>query len=598
MTNATIQNTIATNNDSDSSKINEYKDKEGSQYFTCNSPTTSISNSLATKRTVSEVENSELVSSLEATDLGGRKYSKINNDNQRKLSVSITTAKTTMFKTENSDNDNDDDNHKNGNNQLLTAKINHSPSNSDDHSSIKNGLIKKSTFEPDLPEWDKYNKAWAFLQSLNPMYKSKYLERQGVEGEKGAGYVFGRDQGCDFRFNKTEVSRRHCYIYMERGCNDIYGRGISIYLEDISTNGTFINGEKIEKKERKLLRSGDRIQLYRIEQYPDDDTRHSFYRVIFPPTFEVIPFHNEYQVCGEVGRGNFATVFKGFNKSYDKSTEKKYIAAKVIAKSKFQRKPKLLPSVLQEIGILMSLEVHPCVIQIEKVFDESRYIYLVLEYIREGDLFDFVSTRKVLTEDETRFIYFQLFSGIEFLHQRGVVHRDLKPENVLMVDRTNLRVKITDFGLATYIKSDLLDTQCGTPNYVAPEILSPSSTRSYGKPCDLWSLGVILYICLCGFPPFNEDMGPPNMKTQIMNGIYSFPSPYWDGISEEAKDLVSRLLTVDPKERITLRDAKSHMWMIMNNDDLQRRLSALPSNEQQQFEFFSSTASLEPTQLS
>lgn len=75
-----------------------------------------------------------------------------------------------------------------------------------------------------------------------------------------------------------------------------------------------------------------------------------------------------------------------------------------------------------------------------------------------------------------------------------------------MVNRSNLRVKITDFGLATYIKSDLLDTQCGTPNYVAPEILSPSSTRSYGKPCDLWSLGVILYICLCGFPPFNGKL--------------------------------------------------------------------------------------------
>ncbi|CAO3641696.1 unnamed protein product [Cunninghamella echinulata] len=570
MTNSTIDNSIITTESNLTRlKTDEYSANEGSEYFTCNYPsqetenknvTTITSIGIATKRTVSEIEKNNIHSN---------EISPISNPTP---STSKDTTPTEAA-------------------QPVLKK----------DTTIATARTRIKSFVPEVPEWNKNKKAWAFLQSLNPKYESKYLERQGVEGQKSTAYLFGRDPSCDFIFNQTEVSRRHCYIYMERGCSDVYGRGISIYLEDISSNGTYINGAQLQSKERILLRSGDRIQLYRREAFADNDLRHSFYRVIFPPTFEVIPFHSEYHVVKQIGRGNFATVYKGYHRSYKNNeipeTERKYVAAKVISKSKFQKKPKLLPSVIQEIGILMSLEVHPCVIQIEKVFDETKYIYLVLEYIQEGDLFDYVSQNRFLTEEATRFIFFQLFSGIEFLHQRGVVHRDLKPENVLMVDTANLRIKITDFGLATHIiGKDLLETQCGTPNYVAPEILNPPSSRSYGKPCDLWSLGVMLYICLCGFPPFNEDSAPPSMKQQIMEGIYSFTSPYWDNISDEAKDLVSRLLTVDPKERININDAKNHSWMNLDGDTLQQRLDQLSPSDKSLFNHYETRCSLEPTQ--
>ncbi|CAO3588959.1 unnamed protein product [Absidia cylindrospora] len=387
---------------------------------------------------------------------------------------------------------------------------------------------------------------------------------------------------------------------MERGCDSNKESGISIYLEDISSNGTFVNGNCVGTRERVLLRSGDRIQLYRRDCFAEDDKRHTFYRVILPPNFEVAEFHSTYRVGKPLGKGNFATVYKAYNRvEAHEGSQPRYVAVKSIKKSKIDKKPRLLPSIIQEIGILMSLEAHPCVIKIEKVFDEPKYIYLVLEYVRGGDLFDLVSSNVCLSEEQTRFIFFQLFAGIKFLHDRQVVHRDLKPENVLVVDPVKLQIKITDFGLAktTSAKQQNLDSQCGTPNYVAPEILDPAGLRNYNKSCDLWSLGVILYICLCGFPPFNDDMAPPSMKEQIRGGIYSYPAKYWDHISTEAKDLIDRLLTVDPSSRINVEDARMHPWMIMDLEDLRSRVQGLDDAALELLQHYETNPSVPQTQL-
>ncbi|KAI8372871.1 kinase-like domain-containing protein [Radiomyces spectabilis] len=422
----------------------------------------------------------------------------------------------------------------------------------------------------DMPEWDKEKSAWGFLQSLNPKYDSMYLDRQGCAKTGRTGYLFGRCKDADIRFESQEISKRHCVIYMETG-NSSHGKGICIYLKDMSSNGTFVNGSPVGADRRVMLKAGDRIQLYHRDGLAEDDSKLMFYRILFPPVFEVGSFDDSYVADKKLGEGYFATVFHAQERNTGKC-----VAVKRISKSRFNSGRKLLHSILQEISILMSLEPHPCVIQIEKVFHEPKHIYMVLELVEGGELFDYVTERQMLTEPETRFVTWQLLSAIKFLHDRSIAHRDLKPENVLLVDKETLHIKITDFGLAKLERQgQRFFSQCGTPNYVAPEVLNPNSIRAYGKECDMWSLGVMFYICLCGYPPFNEENPSISLRDQIKNGIYDFPVEPWEDISPYAIDLVERLLKVNPKERATVKYAKSHPWMVAEREKLREMAEAV-----------------------
>ena len=150
-------------------------------------------------------------------------------------------------------------------------------------------------------------------------------------------------------------------------------------------------------------------------------------------------------------------------------------------------------------------------------------------------------------------------------HDRGIVHRDIKPENILLVDK-ELTVKLADFGLAKIIgEQSFTTTLCGTPSYVAPEILEESNHRKYTHAVDVWSLGVVLYICLCGFPPFSDELyskeNPYTLSQQIKLGRFDYPSPYWDPIGDPALDLIDRMLTVDAEKRITVDECLQHPWI-------------------------------------
>jgi serine/threonine-protein kinase Chk2 len=149
-------------------------------------------------------------------------------------------------------------------------------------------------------------------------------------------------------------------------------------------------------------------------------------------------------------------------------------------------------------------------------------------------------------------------------HDRGIVHRDIKPENILLTDK-DLHVKLADFGLAKIIgEESFTTTLCGTPSYVAPEILEDSRHRRYTRAVDIWSLGVVLYICLCGFPPFSDELysreNPYNLTQQIKAGRFDYPSPYWDSVGDPALDLIDRMLTVDVDKRYTIDDCLEHPW--------------------------------------
>jgi len=227
-----------------------------------------------------------------------------------------------------------------------------------------------------------------------------------------------------------------------------------------------------------------------------------------------------------------------------------------------------------EVAIFRQVD-HKNVIKLHELFETKERLFLVTELVTGGELFDQILEKGSYSEDEARKIARDMLRGIGYLHSLGIVHRDLKPENLLFSDKTpKATLKVTDFGLSKIMVNEhtLLRTQCGTPAYVAPEVLIG---EGYGPEVDLWGCGVIIFIILSGTTPFHADNNA-ELFEQIMSGDYSFHPSTWEGVSEEAKDLVRQLLTVDPKKRITAREALKHKWF---SEDLRGRMARLDTKD-------------------
>ena len=213
----------------------------------------------------------------------------------------------------------------------------------------------------------------------------------------------------------------------------------------------------------------------------------------------------------------------------------------------------------------------------------KKRILLVMELMQGGELFEYITKKQHFSEQEASRILCQVAYAVKYCHERNIAHRDLKPENLLLLDKSeNVIVKLADFGFAKVDNGDLTTPQF-TPYYVAPQVLeaqkrqkeirmgqrSPGSPYYYDKSCDMWSMGVILYIMLCGYPPFYSEI--PNqpitqrMRTRIMSGEFDFPSNEWKGISDSAKDLIRKLLCVEPNERVSVDDLLRHGWLVSAN---------------------------------
>jgi len=233
---------------------------------------------------------------------------------------------------------------------------------------------------------------------------------------------------------------------------------------------------------------------------------------------------------------------------------------KVIQKVGAKNKPEMLRN---EVLILKKME-NPYIIKLYDIFDTDTVLYLVMELVTGGELFDRIVEREQYSQENAKQVMRQLFPAIEYFHSLGIVHRDLKPENLLLENDTeDTNIKVTDFGLSRVYNHDMImQTACGTPGYVAPEVLE---CKGYDKEVDMWSAGVIMYILLCGYPPFYSE-NEPELFESIMQANYSFHSPYWDHISEEAKDLINHLLVVDPTERLTATEAIHHPWFSSDSD--------------------------------
>ncbi|XP_049849742.1 myosin light chain kinase A-like isoform X2 [Schistocerca gregaria] len=254
-----------------------------------------------------------------------------------------------------------------------------------------------------------------------------------------------------------------------------------------------------------------------------------------------------YEIEDEVlGSGYFAIVMLG----KDKRTGEK-VAIKVITKSKVEN-----PQFQNEINI-MSKVSHPNVVGLRAVFDTSAKLFIVMELVQGGELYELISKRKRFSEEETSYIMCQVFSALKYIHNIGIVHRDLKLENMLLVDKDGLDIKLADFGLSKLYAGQALKTACGTPFYVAPDILQGSG---YGPAVDMWSCGVITYVLLSGRLPFHAN-NDAELFQLIIQGNLVFKSPQFDTVSEKAKDLIRRLLVVNPERRYTAEQALQHPFV-------------------------------------
>jgi len=217
----------------------------------------------------------------------------------------------------------------------------------------------------------------------------------------------------------------------------------------------------------------------------------------------------------------------------------------------------------REVKVMRDIGTHPNIVKFHRVIHGARHFCIAMELLQGGELFERICQLEKFTEEDARIVTKQLLEAIAFLHSKGVAHRDLKPENVIYKDphssanATNV-IKITDFGFASFVDpSTLLTASCGTPLYVAPEVLKDAP---YGVQCDMWSLGVIVYVLLCGFPPFYGD-DDDELFHAIKTADYDFPSPYWDPISSNAKRFLQALFEIEPRKRLTAADALKHPWL-------------------------------------
>ncbi|XP_039221257.1 calcium/calmodulin-dependent protein kinase type IV isoform X5 [Crotalus tigris] len=219
-----------------------------------------------------------------------------------------------------------------------------------------------------------------------------------------------------------------------------------------------------------------------------------------------------------------------------------------------------------EIGVLLRLS-HPNIIKLKEIYETPTEISLVLELVTGGELFDRIVEKGYYSERDAADAVKQILEAVAYLHANGIVHRDLKPENLLYATPApDAPLKIADFGLSKIVADHVtMKTVCGTPGYCAPEILRGCA---YGSEVDMWSIGIITYILffsfacrLCGFEPFYDERGDQYMFKRILNCEYDFVSPWWDDVSLNAKDLVRKLIVLDPKKRLTTFQALQHPWV-------------------------------------
>ncbi|XP_042195722.1 calcium/calmodulin-dependent protein kinase type II subunit delta isoform X2 [Callorhinchus milii] len=263
-------------------------------------------------------------------------------------------------------------------------------------------------------------------------------------------------------------------------------------------------------------------------------------------------FTDEYQLFEELGKGAFSVVRRCMKISTGQEYAAKIINTKKLSARDHQK--------LEREARICRLLKHPNIVRLHDSISEEGCHYLVFDLVTGGELFEDIVAREYYSEADASHCIQQILESVNHCHLNGIVHRDLKPENLLLASKMKgAAVKLADFGLAIEVQGDQQAWFgfAGTPGYLSPEVLRKDP---YGKPVDMWACGVILYILLVGYPPFwDEDQH--RLYQQIKAGAYDFPSPEWDTVTPEAKDLINKMLTINPAKRITATEALKHPWI-------------------------------------
>ncbi|XP_053277509.1 serine/threonine-protein kinase Chk2 [Pleuronectes platessa] len=365
-------------------------------------------------------------------------------------------------------------------------------------------------------------------------------------------YLFGRDSKCNYVLDDPEEPGSKKFKIYSKKHFRIYREDSEVFVEDYSNNGTFVDGNLIGKNKKLPLVNNAVLALAElrnkvfvfIDLMSDDQStlpkelqeRYLFTRRIGTG------------VCGEV------------RLAFERSTCKKF-AVKIINKNNFKSEGTATRNAKTEIEILQRID-HPCLMRTEDFYQTEDSFYIVLELMEGGELFHRVKTQQQLQEPVAKLYFYQMLLAVQYLHSNGIIHRDLKPENVLLSSQEDVcLIKVTDFNQSRILEETvLMRTLCGTPSYLAPEVFTQASTTGYGLAVDAWSLGVLLFVCLGGYPPFHETFSH-SITDQIIRGEFTMVQSKWRQVSDQAKDVVRKLLVVDPSDRMTIEEALSHPWL-------------------------------------
>lgn len=368
-------------------------------------------------------------------------------------------------------------------------------------------------------------------------------------------YLWKRGKSLSMLSKRYYLLSGNCmYYYVKK--EDVVPKGV-IFL-----TGSLIDRLKDEHMELKGyygfelshqdLCTGEHHRHERRVFYCSSDEERTNWVVALQHAAHVVPIEDDYVIGKELGRGRFSIVCDCVNKQ-----TAEHFAVKIIDKKTIEKNEKEL--LRTEIAVL-KLVNHPNIIRMEGLYESKGFIYIVMELLKGGELFERIVGRPRFTEQEAAKLIRPLLESVAYLHDLGIVHRDLKPENILCGDDLD-DLKIADFGLSKMIlPKDKMDRACGTLSYVAPEVLT---MQGYGKEADLWSVGVILFLVLCGKLPFDGDDHKEIIRTTIQAEVKVNPN-VWNKLSDDAKSVIKCLLNKSPKERITARDCLKHPFLVHN----------------------------------
>lgn len=379
-------------------------------------------------------------------------------------------------------------------------------------------------------------------------------------------WTFGRHADSDFKLTTCSRLSNH-HFSLSFSLNDK-----TLWIQDTSTNGTYLNNNRLVKGSNYIINQGDEIAVG--VGVPDDVIR---FVALFSDHFNPSNSSNNSVIKDEgiykdfiiknetIGQGAFATV----KKAIERSTGDSYAVKIINRKRAIHAGGKgAMAGVNRELGILRQLD-HPNIVRLKSHYDDVENYYLVMELVPGGDLMDFVAVNGAIEEDATQVITKQLLNGIAYVHKLGISHRDLKPDNILIQQDDPIIVKITDFGLAKISdNSTFMKTFCGTLAYVAPEIItgkhelvqSQDPANNYSNLVDIWSLGCLVYVLLTSHLPFNGKT-QAQMFQKIKSGEYHESPLNSYKVSAEGRDFLKCCLQVDPSQRFTAKQALKHPWI-------------------------------------